>query len=451
MEVEAPPPADVSEALHELHARFLNLPKGEAPTVERIFFQIQQAHWYYEDEWADYHADEGLPHLRFEEFSRRMFETSPMLQEYCGQHREFKGAFKDYMASIPKYGCILLNSSLTHVLLVCGIGAKNFSFPKGKVNQGEAGIDCAARETYEETGYNPRHLLSESMAIVHGDPDGGFLKLYVAAGVPDDGSVSFAPVAKKEVGDIAWIDVASMDGHSGYRPVDGGGMVKVKVFRVAEFIQKAIFILSSKKKRGGGKKKGGGGGSGSGSAPTPSSTSAVPPQGQQKKGAQHQQQQGTGARPQPSQSAGPQDLLDAPLGAGGGSWSVKDMFNANAALLGVKFVYDGNPHTFGDDAMTARPTPGGAAAPSTAAAAADAAAKKKRAKKKGDGEGGAGGGGAGAGVGAAARARVASATDVDMSSGAEDDRRVDRTGMPFSVREPFRLDRGAVLSALGLP
>ena len=50
MEVEAPPPTNVDEALADLSVRFLaNLPVHEPPTVERLFFQIQQAHWYYLD------------------------------------------------------------------------------------------------------------------------------------------------------------------------------------------------------------------------------------------------------------------------------------------------------------------------------------------------------------------------------------------------------------------
>ena len=46
MECEAPPPTNVDEALADLSVRFLaNLPVKEPPTVERLFFQIQQAHW----------------------------------------------------------------------------------------------------------------------------------------------------------------------------------------------------------------------------------------------------------------------------------------------------------------------------------------------------------------------------------------------------------------------
>lgn len=43
----------VRDALEDLSARFLlNLPAGEE-TVSRVFSQVQQAHWFYEDHYAD--------------------------------------------------------------------------------------------------------------------------------------------------------------------------------------------------------------------------------------------------------------------------------------------------------------------------------------------------------------------------------------------------------------
>lgn len=36
-----------------------------------------------------------------------------------------------------------------------------YSFPKGKVNKGETGIDCAKREVWEEVGYDISKKISE--------------------------------------------------------------------------------------------------------------------------------------------------------------------------------------------------------------------------------------------------------------------------------------------------
>ena len=40
------------------------------------------------------------------------------------------------------------------VVMVRSYGARSWNFPKGKVNEKEAGHDCAAREVAEEIGIN---------------------------------------------------------------------------------------------------------------------------------------------------------------------------------------------------------------------------------------------------------------------------------------------------------
>jgi mRNA-decapping enzyme subunit 2 len=359
---EAPPPLTVAEAMDELHARFLNLPEGEVPTVEMVFYHIQQAHWFYEDEWADQFDAGGssssgdeyyggqrpvLPHLRFDAFSREMFAASPMLQKYCENHADFKARFKEYSNQIPRYGVILLNPTASHVLLIAGMNSKAFGFPKGKVNIGEAGIDCAAREAYEETGYNSRHLLTEAASITHASPDGGFSKLYIAVGVPDDSSFIFAPTTRKEVGGIAWVELSTIQNHEGLSPEQDGSYKKVNLWGVSEYlgqIRAALDRSKSKAKKLREKERrvkaaansgGGGGGGGKGK--------------QQQQAVTVIHQRGGGGGGGGGGKSGGDKLLDEPLQKEG-SWSAKEMFKKNEALLGTKFVYDGNPHTFGEEA-----------------------------------------------------------------------------------------------------
>jgi len=134
MEIKTPIPLTVNDAIEELCVKFLNLPVGEETTVERIFFHLQQAHWFYVDEWADPEggdcSDEDatsiygrnkrifLPYLRFDAFSKLMFSTSPMLREYREKHGDFKARFKAYSNTIPRYGAVMLNASCDHLLLI---------------------------------------------------------------------------------------------------------------------------------------------------------------------------------------------------------------------------------------------------------------------------------------------------------------------------------------------
>jgi 8-oxo-dGTP pyrophosphatase MutT (NUDIX family) len=46
----------------------------------------------------------------------------------------------------------ILHNNYTHVLLVLGRTSGKWSFPKGHAYDSEAPLDCARRETYEETG-----------------------------------------------------------------------------------------------------------------------------------------------------------------------------------------------------------------------------------------------------------------------------------------------------------
>lgn len=68
---------------------------------------------------------------------------------------------KQYAKTIPLFGAILLNETLESVLLVMNYNLTVYSFPKGKVNKGETGIDCAKREVWEEVGYDISKKISE--------------------------------------------------------------------------------------------------------------------------------------------------------------------------------------------------------------------------------------------------------------------------------------------------
>jgi len=60
--------------------------------------------------------------------------------------------FNEYANQIPVYGAILLNIQMDSIVLVMNYKCTNYSFPKGKVNQNETGLQCAVREVWEEIG-----------------------------------------------------------------------------------------------------------------------------------------------------------------------------------------------------------------------------------------------------------------------------------------------------------
>ena len=148
----------MAAALAECEVTFLlNLPASELQSAGRLFMNIEQAHWYYDDHLVDA-PESGLIKLDLEAFALQLFKFSelllPLLPNFKAMYQEFDG----YRLRVPVYGCVLLNEELTHVVMVRRWKGDKWNFPKGKVNQNEDGAACAAREVNEETGFLPTGL-----------------------------------------------------------------------------------------------------------------------------------------------------------------------------------------------------------------------------------------------------------------------------------------------------
>jgi len=417
MEVAAPAPRTVDEAVADVASRFLTpLQPSETSTVERLFGHIQQAHWFYVDEMVPMSGG-SLPKMSSWDFCEVLFRVCPMLEPYRSRSADFLAQYKAHLLTVPVHGVILLTRDCRHVLLVRGMGAKSWSFPRGKVNEGESGVACAVREVLEETGYDCRAALAWTAAARGAAGGGGgaalphtlhpphlqskeggkTVTMYVAVGVPDDGSVVFRPRTKSEIDSIGWFDTATLFALAGVTVPGAAGGVDAKVSRgslraVLPFLPALHEVLVKHGRLpapggAGGKARPapggpgtpylGGGAAGAGLAGVPSGAS--PATGKGKAAAKPARKAGAvvvagkathtsdPARPPPVPLPDAPDHLVAPLGAGvgdsGGGWSVRDMWATNAALLQKRFVYDGNPHTFGDDAVAAVPITRAPAAP----------------------------------------------------------------------------------------
>ena len=66
---------------------------------------------------------------------------------------------------IKKAGCILLNKKNKTIALVCRKG--KYSFPKGHLEDNETLIECAIRETKEETGHNCHIIEKDKVKIIN--------------------------------------------------------------------------------------------------------------------------------------------------------------------------------------------------------------------------------------------------------------------------------------------
>ncbi|KAF0686012.1 Aste57867_22166 [Aphanomyces stellatus] len=356
----------MDEVMDELQSRFLmNLPPTELSSTERLFFQIEQCYWFYEDFYADHHNH--LTHLKLNDFARKMFNHCVLLQPLKQKCESMFLDFKTYQSQIPVVGCILLNPAKTKLVLVCNWKGTCWSLPRGKVNQGEADLDCARREVLEECGYEPgRHegdgLNAKDFIEFHVNQQR--IRMYMVTNVPED--FNFAPQTRKEISLIQWFTFDDLP---------------KKTWGVLPFMSRLRRWITNQGGKSSGKKKSRSNTpvkTRSVSAPRnrpPSSSSDVslplplPPQPplldphlaavgamassrslstpHARPKARNTSRGHFGTEQQTSTAS--DDVNDQTFGTTGASFSfnVEEMFSINERLTGHKFSYDGNPHDFG--------------------------------------------------------------------------------------------------------
>ncbi|EIN13760.1 DCP2-domain-containing protein [Punctularia strigosozonata HHB-11173 SS5] len=200
--------ANINEALDNLASRFiLNLPQSELDSIERICFQVEQAHWFYEDFVRE--QNHNFPHINLKKFSSMMFHRCPLLQQHAANHEASFSHFMQYKIRVPVCGAIMLNPSMDKCVLVKGWKqSSGWGFPKGKINQEEDTAKSNARlEVLEETGYN----ISEKLQyedVIEMSMQGQRISLYIICGVPED--FEFKTRTRKEISKIEWFKLTEL-------------------------------------------------------------------------------------------------------------------------------------------------------------------------------------------------------------------------------------------------
>ncbi|EME85461.1 uncharacterized protein MYCFIDRAFT_40859, partial [Pseudocercospora fijiensis CIRAD86] len=236
----------LADWLDDLTVRFLlNLPPDELSSVPRLCFQVEEAQWFYEDFIRP--ANPQLPSLNLREFCMVLFRHCPLLSGYnVAQHTAAYEEFLSYKVRVPVRGAILMDDSMDKVLLVRGWkkGA-SWSFPRGKINKDEDDLDCAAREVYEETGFDVK-----AAGLVESNQQGDGkvksitvtmreqqMQLFLFRGVSLD--TYFEPRTRKEISKIQWYNVRDLPGYKKQKGVTGHGQGAAqtsKFYMVAPFM-----------------------------------------------------------------------------------------------------------------------------------------------------------------------------------------------------------------------
>ncbi|NXT16501.1 DCP2 hydrolase, partial [Prunella fulvescens] len=172
----------------------LHIPSEERDNAIRVCFQIELAHWFYLDFYMQ--NTPGLPQCGIRDFAKAdiLFIT---LIIFCEDVQKVLDEWKEYKMGVPTYGAIILDETLENVLLVQGYLAKSgWGFPKGKVNKEEAPHDCAAREVFEETGFDIKDYICKEDYIELRIND-QLARLYIIPGVPKN--TKFNPKTRREI------------------------------------------------------------------------------------------------------------------------------------------------------------------------------------------------------------------------------------------------------------
>ncbi|KAK9477972.1 Dcp2, box A domain-containing protein [Lipomyces japonicus] len=195
----------LDQVLDDLSVRFIiNCPPEEL--ASRVCFQVEEAHWFYEDFVRTENA--SLPSMKLRDFTATIFQHCPLLRKWSATHEQAYENFQTYKTRIPVRGAILLNHDMTKCLLVKGWKASSsWGFPKGKINKAETDQACAIREVIEETGYDVTPLLNANEFITATVREQN-LKLFVVRDVPLD--TIFITQTRKEISKIAWVDLNSL-------------------------------------------------------------------------------------------------------------------------------------------------------------------------------------------------------------------------------------------------
>ncbi|KAG0048467.1 mRNA-decapping enzyme subunit 2 [Gryganskiella cystojenkinii] len=182
-------------------ARFIiNVPDEELASVERIFFQIEQAHWFYEDFIREQNS--SLPSFSLKNFSAKFFHHCPLLHEWSDEHETAFVNFMEYKIRVPVCGAIILNENMDKCILVKGWAARSgWGFPKGKINKDEPDTDCAVREVWEETGFDISSRIRDEDYVEQTMKDQR-IRLYIIKDVPEN--TVFEPQTRKEISKIEW-------------------------------------------------------------------------------------------------------------------------------------------------------------------------------------------------------------------------------------------------------
>ncbi|EJT47348.1 deadenylation-dependent decapping-related protein [Trichosporon asahii var. asahii CBS 2479] len=191
------------EVLEDLNARFLvNLPEEEMSLV-RVYWQAEQAHWFYEDYLRP--LNPLLPSLGQRQFTHLIIASSPL---YADTDIDYDAVWEEYCAykkMVPCCGGILINDTADKVLMV-----------------------------EEETGFDLSGLINED-DFIKTQVNAQEITMFIVPGI--DESTVFETQTRKEIGAIEWVPFSDLPTWTHKKgPKRTGGKGQKRFYNVTPFV-----------------------------------------------------------------------------------------------------------------------------------------------------------------------------------------------------------------------
>ena len=224
-----------------LSARFLlSLPEKQRTSLPSICHRLELAHWFLQDFL--------IPDIicSFTQFVTGMMLHVPFLRRLGWEVGTILQVWQSFKWSVPTFGAVLFDSRLEQVVLVRSLRG-SWGFPKGKLQEEETGVECAAREVLEETGISIGRLINPECFIT-AELFGRPVCLYIVTGFGR--SETMQPRGLGEIAEVRWFPLCCLpstvsDPWTGSRL----GMSAQKLWLVLPFVRKLRLWVEVRKEK----------------------------------------------------------------------------------------------------------------------------------------------------------------------------------------------------------
>lgn len=191
----------IRKAFEDVLSRFLTNLSAEETAADRLFFHLEEAHWFY----SDFHAakNPALPKLTLKQFAHCMVLMQPSLLPRGKGVEQLHAEFQEYKSLIRVCGTIVFNEDMTKVLMVQPWIGQRWSFPRGKIETNETAKKCALREVAEECGFDATTYITDHYFEYREASHA--VTMYIVLGVPEN--TCFQPKTRNEIRGVEWHDV----------------------------------------------------------------------------------------------------------------------------------------------------------------------------------------------------------------------------------------------------